>query len=128
VPHSRRVDDRHALPRHRYWLLLIPGVALVLAAVAFSAALLLFYQPGKRPVPREKFIASVVGLTPAEARRRVGEPDGTSGPAVRMIADDPSEGGLRYDHATYDPATGKVDRSAWLWMEGGRVSHVTIEP
>jgi hypothetical protein len=91
------------------------GFALLLVAVAVSAALL-FYVAGKRPVPREKFIAAVVGLTPGEVRGRVGDPDGTT------------YGGLRYDRVTYDPATGRVDQSAWLWVDGGRVSFVTVVP
>jgi hypothetical protein len=34
VPHSRPVDDLPVLPRRRYWLLLVPGIALVLGSAA----------------------------------------------------------------------------------------------
>jgi hypothetical protein len=83
---------------------------------------------GKGPPTRQEFEAAVVGLTGTEVRQKLGDPEKVTGPPLVYTPGDLNEGGWRYPGVSRDVVTGKGDRAAWLWMVGGRVSHVTYDP
>lgn len=68
MPHPRPVDDLPVLPHRRYWLLLVPGVALVLgSAVAALVCWAWLADPGdaERGVRAEGLVDSYLGNQPA---------------------------------------------------------------
>lgn len=72
--------------------------------------------PAKKIYGREEFRKAITGKTPDEVIKAVGKPDSTQD----------SGGGSTwyYNKATKDPVTDKVDYSAQVVFEGGRVSQV----
>ena len=71
--------------------------------------------PAKKVYTREELRAAVVGKTTDEVLAILGKPNRTSDSSVISWT---------YDEISRDPVSGKIDYSATLWIEGGRIGSV----